>query len=52
MSEWLDVEIGLRQGCVMTPWLFRIYMDKVVRDINERAGASERREQLNLSLNG
>ena len=24
-SEWFPVNIGLRQGCVMSPWLFNVY---------------------------
>ena len=34
MSEWFPVNVGLRQGCVMSPWLFNVYMDGVVREIN------------------
>ena len=30
MSEWLPVNVGLRQGCVMSPWLFDVYMDGVI----------------------
>ena len=30
MSEWFGVEVGLRQGCVMSPWLFNMNMDGVV----------------------
>ncbi len=26
-SESFNVEVGVRQGCVMSPWLFNIYMD-------------------------
>ncbi len=26
-SEHLEIKVGLRQGCVMSPWLFNIYMD-------------------------
>ena len=36
MSEWFAVKIGLRQGCVMSPWLFNIYIDGVVREVNAR----------------
>ena len=30
------VNVGLRQGCVMSPWLFTVYMDGVVREVNVR----------------
>ena len=35
-SEWFSVRVGLRQGCVMSPWLFNVYMDGVVREVNAR----------------
>ena len=35
-SEWFLVKMGLRQGCVMSPWLFNLYMDGVVREVNAR----------------
>ncbi len=31
VSDWFPVQIGLQQGCVMSPWLFNVYMDGVVR---------------------
>ena len=34
MSEWFPVNVGLRQGCVMSPWLFDVFMDGVVREVN------------------
>ena len=36
VSEWFQVNVGLRQGCVMSPWLFNVYMDDVVREVNVR----------------
>ena len=36
VSEWFLVNVGLRQGCVMSPWLFNLYMDGVVREVNVR----------------
>ena len=35
-SEWFPVNVGLRLGCVMFPWLFNAYMDGVVREMNVR----------------
>ena len=34
VSEWFPVNVGLRQDCVMSPWLFNVYMDGVVREVN------------------
>ena len=34
VSEWFPVNVGLRQGCVTTPWVFNVYMDGVVREVN------------------
>ena len=36
MSELFPVNVGLRQGCVMSPWLFNVYMDGVVLEVNDR----------------
>ena len=34
VSEWFPVKVGLRHGCVMSPWLFNVYTDGVVREVN------------------
>ena len=34
VGEWFPFKFGLRQGCVMSPWLFNVYMDGVVREVN------------------
>ena len=36
VSKWFLVNVGLRQGCVISPWLFNVYMDGVVREVNVR----------------
>ena len=36
VSEWLSVNVGVRQGCVMSPRLFNLYMDGVVREVQAR----------------
>ena len=36
LSDWFTVRVGLRQGCVMSPWLFNLYIDGVVREVNAR----------------
>ena len=36
VSKWFPVNVGLRQGCVMSPWLFNVYMDGVVGEVNAR----------------
>ncbi len=37
-SEHFEVKVGLRQGCVMSPWLFNIYMDGVIREVEGKVG--------------
>ena len=43
------VNVRLRQGCVMSPWLFNVYMDGVVQEVNVRV--LRKRLEL-LSTNG
>ena len=30
-GQWFLVNVGLRQGCVLSPWYFNVYMDGVVQ---------------------
>ncbi len=32
-KEHFEIKVGLRQGCVMSLWLFNIYMDGVIREM-------------------
>ena len=36
VSYQFPVNVGLRQGCLMSPWLFKVYMDCMVRQVNVR----------------
>ena len=36
VSELFPVDFGLKQGCMMSPWLFNVYMDGVVREVKIR----------------
>ncbi len=36
LSESFNVEVGVRQGCIMSPWLFNIYMDGCIREMKVR----------------
>ncbi len=33
LSESFNVEVSVRQGCVMSPWLFIIYVEGYVREM-------------------
>ena len=37
-GEWFEVGVGLRQGCVMSPWLFNLFMDAAMKEVREKAG--------------
>ena len=33
-TDFFGVGVGLRQGCVMSPWLFNVFIDSVVKGMN------------------
>ena len=37
-SDWFTVGRGVKQGCVMSPWLFNVFMDKCIRLTCENEG--------------
>ena len=41
MSQWFLVHVESRQGCVMSPWLFNVYMEGVVLEVNSRVLGKE-----------
>ena len=37
-GEWFEAGVRVRQGCVMTPWLFNLFMDAEMKEVREKAG--------------
>ena len=37
----VSINAGLRQGCVISAWLFNVYTDGVVREVNARVLGNE-----------
>ena len=37
-GEWFRVGVGLRQRCVMSPRLFNVFMDWVMKEVREAVG--------------
>ena len=51
-GEWFEVGVlvGLRQECMISPWLFNLFMDAVVKEVREKAcdvGVTLRDERRN-----
>ena len=37
-SEQFRIDSGVRQGCIMSPWLFNVYMDGVMKEVKMEMG--------------
>ena len=37
-GEWFQVGLCLRQGCVMSAWLFNLLLDAAMKEVREKAG--------------
>ena len=37
-SERFKIESCMRQGCIMSPWLFNVYMDAVIKEVKMEMG--------------
>ena len=33
-SERFRIDSGVRVGCIMPPWLFNVYMEEVMKEVN------------------
>ena len=42
MNEWFRIGCGVRQGCIMSPWLFNVYMDEVMKEVKMGMGRKGR----------
>ena len=37
-SEGFRIDSGVRQGCILSPWLFNVYMDGVMKEVKMGMG--------------
>ena len=44
-SECFRVNSGVRQGCIMSPWLFNVYMDAMMKEVKMEMGRRRARFQ-------
>ena len=42
-SAFFRIDNGVRQGCIMSPWIFNVYMDTVMKEMKMGMG---RREEI------
>ncbi len=47
LSDCSVIWVGVRQGCVMSPWLCNIFMDRCLREMKAKAGKIGGRLNLN-----
>ena len=54
-SKQFMINRGIRQGCIMSPWLFNVYMDAVMKEVKmvmERKGIRFLKEEIESKLPG
>ena len=49
-SDWFKVDQGVRQGCVMFPWLVNLYKDHILREAKGRFSGGVKLDERNLQF--
>ena len=50
VSGWFPITQGVRQGCVMLPWLFNVFMDGIMRETMEKLQGGVQLTTTNVQL--
>ena len=49
-TEWFSLEGGLRQGCILSPILFSVFIDRLAREVKKVGGAEYGKIKVSLLL--
>ena len=49
-SDCFKVEQGVREGCVVSPWLFNVYMDHIVKEAKKGFSGGVKLEERNVQF--
>ena len=49
-TEWFSLEVGVRQGCILSPTLFSIFIDGLAREVKKLGGAKYKTLEVSLLL--